>query len=293
LKPDEPLFDVSAALVKILDRDLNAAGIPKRDDRGRTLDVHALRTTFGTHLSKAGVSLRTAQAAMRHSTPTLTANIYTDPRLLDVHGAVEALPMLSLTETRPDDSERLQATGTDPSLTLLLTLASGKTGQTGSSVVTFGSRDAGRVAGGSDVESGENTNEKALSALKTDRAGEVEAKGVEPSTSALRTRRPQQESPRKRLDSEAGPAAYTAAYTRPTENAFRTEAEGASGTARKRAAGKSQKAPPQSETEAGATGSTGTKPTDFAAAVASIMALPLTDAEKAECIRRLLGKSGE
>jgi site-specific recombinase XerD len=41
-----------------------AAGIPKRDDRGRTVDVHALRHTFGTHLSKNGVAPRTAQAAM-------------------------------------------------------------------------------------------------------------------------------------------------------------------------------------------------------------------------------------
>ncbi len=31
---------------------------------------------------------------------------------------------------------------------------------------------------------------------------------------------------------------------------------------------------------------------DFAAAVASIMALPLTDAEKAECVRRLLAVQG-
>jgi hypothetical protein len=37
------------------------AGIPKRDDRGRTLDVHALRTTFGTLLSKGGVMARTTQ----------------------------------------------------------------------------------------------------------------------------------------------------------------------------------------------------------------------------------------
>jgi hypothetical protein len=41
-------------------------------------------------------------------------------------------------------------------------------------------------------------------------------------------------------------------------------------------------------TETGTTDPTGTKPTDFATAVASIMALPLTDAEKAECVRRLL-----
>ena len=67
-------------LVRILDRDLVAAGIArrvkvagkwkidKRDERGRTVDVHALRHTFGTLLSKGGVAPRTAQAAMRHST---------------------------------------------------------------------------------------------------------------------------------------------------------------------------------------------------------------------------------
>lgn len=90
----EKLFNVPAGLVRILDRDLAAAGIPKRDERGRTVDVHAMRHTFGTHLSKAGVPLRTAQAAMRHSDPSLTANVYTDPKLLDVAGALEALPLL-------------------------------------------------------------------------------------------------------------------------------------------------------------------------------------------------------
>ena len=54
---------------------------------GRTIDVHALRTTFGTHLSKGGVAPRTAQAAMRHSDIKLTMGVYTDPRLLDVRGA--------------------------------------------------------------------------------------------------------------------------------------------------------------------------------------------------------------
>ncbi|HEY3392412.1 MAG TPA: tyrosine-type recombinase/integrase, partial [Lacipirellulaceae bacterium] len=36
---DSPLFSVPRQLVKTLDRDLAAAGIPKADDRGRTLDV--------------------------------------------------------------------------------------------------------------------------------------------------------------------------------------------------------------------------------------------------------------
>ncbi len=97
----------------MLDRDLKAAGIAKRDDRGRTLDIHALRHTFGTHLSRAGVPLRTTQAAMRHSSPVLTANVYTDPRLLDVHGAVESLPALTSNGApRHDEAEKLRATGT-------------------------------------------------------------------------------------------------------------------------------------------------------------------------------------
>jgi len=90
------LFNVPAGLLRILDRDLAAAGIPKRDERGRTVDVHAMRHSFGTLLSKGGVAPRTAQAAMRHSSIDLTMNTYTDPKLLDIHGALDALPSLRL-----------------------------------------------------------------------------------------------------------------------------------------------------------------------------------------------------
>jgi len=113
LPPDTPVFTVPAGLVRILDRDLQAAGIPKRDDRGRTVDVHAMRTTFGTLLSKGGVLPRTAQAAMRHSKIDLTMNVYTDPRLLDVAGAVEALPALPLGAGMQSDRIAAKATGTD------------------------------------------------------------------------------------------------------------------------------------------------------------------------------------
>ena len=68
LPPDTSLFTVPAGLVKILDRDLVLAGIArkakdpmtgkiqidKRDTRGWTIDVHALRHTFGTLLSRGG-----------------------------------------------------------------------------------------------------------------------------------------------------------------------------------------------------------------------------------------------
>ena len=149
LPPDSPLFTVPKALVRILDRDLVAAGIArmvqvgpnkwkidKRDDRGRTVDVHALRHTFGTLLSKGGVSPRTAQAAMRHSDVNLTMNTYTDPKLLDVAGAMESLPSLPLgPEAGQFECGRnaLSATGTADSTTLPLapTLAPtrGKRGQ--------------------------------------------------------------------------------------------------------------------------------------------------------------------
>jgi len=105
----ELLFVVPDKLVKIFDRDLQAAGIAKRDERGRTLDVHALRHSFGTLLSKGGVSPRTAQAAMRHSRIDLTMNVYTDPKLLDLHAAVESLPELRLDAGRQEQ----RATGTD------------------------------------------------------------------------------------------------------------------------------------------------------------------------------------
>src|SRR5260221_8457175 len=105
---DTALFTVPRGLVRILDRDLKLAGIAKRDERGRTLDVHALRTTFGTLLSKGGVAPRTAQAAMRHSNIELTMSVYTDPRLLDVAGAMDALPALPL----GGDRSPQRATGT-------------------------------------------------------------------------------------------------------------------------------------------------------------------------------------
>ena len=85
-----------------------AAGLTTGLHRRRARD----RTTFGTLLSRGGVPLRTAQAAMRHSTPVLTANTYTDPKLLDVAGALDALPSLPLDQSPGDTSERARAVAT-------------------------------------------------------------------------------------------------------------------------------------------------------------------------------------
>jgi hypothetical protein len=75
--------------------------------------AHALRTTFDTLLSKGGVAPRTAQSAMRHSDIKLTMGVYTDPALLDVRGALDALPALPLADAPGTGRETVRATGTD------------------------------------------------------------------------------------------------------------------------------------------------------------------------------------
>jgi len=90
-------------------RDCKRAGIDcSPDAQGRTVDRHALRTTFISWLSGADVSPRTAQQLARHSKLELTMGVYTDPQVLDTFGAVEKLP-----ELRQDSlPQRQRKTGT-------------------------------------------------------------------------------------------------------------------------------------------------------------------------------------
>ena len=190
---DTPLFTVPKGLVRILDRDLIAAGIPKRDERGWTIDVHALRHSFGTLLSKGGVAPRTAQAAMRHSDIGLTMMTYTDPKLLDVQGALDALPSLPLSDDPRSQREVAKATGTDGKRANLVAPAVAPTHD-------FSSRNVASADNSHRFDPNGNRRDRlnttavavkqnnpltsAVSGLR-----EVERKGVEPSTSALRTQR--------------------------------------------------------------------------------------------------------
>jgi len=88
-----PFFDgLPKELVRVFDKDLEAAGISKKDGAGHVLDIHALRNTFCTMLARAGVGLATTQKLMRHNDPKLTANIYTILELTDTEKAVNSLP---------------------------------------------------------------------------------------------------------------------------------------------------------------------------------------------------------
>ena len=196
-----PLFTVPAGLVRILDRDLLAAGIAKCDERGRTIDVHALRHSFGTLLSKGGVAPRTAQAAMRHSTIDLTMNTYTDPKLLDVYGALDTLPSLDLNPSHSTERTAMRATGTDdqdfmPSLRHPVmsdaptdALNSGKRRQTVSFAVISSADGDERVARSVTLEKPMKQSEKALPAVFASKAFRVETTGIEPATSGLQSQR--------------------------------------------------------------------------------------------------------
>ena len=89
--PFESWYKHATGLVK---RDLEAAGLDYIDDDGRVFDFHRLRGQFITAFAKAGVQLQVAQKLARHSTPVLTANIYTKLQIHDQAEAIAKLPGL-------------------------------------------------------------------------------------------------------------------------------------------------------------------------------------------------------
>ncbi|MFP6762956.1 MAG: tyrosine-type recombinase/integrase, partial [Planctomycetaceae bacterium] len=189
----EPLFAVPASLLRVLNRDLKVAGIPKKDERGRTVDIHGMRMTLATMLNLAGVPPRTAQEIMRHSDIRLTMKNYTDEKLLNVAGALDALPKLTDEMPAVGLHASLQASGTEVSrataLPPVFPPANVQTGQMESSVVILPGEFRPRLLDRNAPRTSPKPTKKALSALKTDRAAGVETKGLEPSTSALRTQR--------------------------------------------------------------------------------------------------------
>jgi integrase len=106
LRSSDRVFDVSVGLIKRFNADCRRAGIAKRDDRGRSVDVHSLRTTFGTYLATAGVGPRLTEQLIRHSDIHLTMQVYTDPMLFDLQGAVESLRSVSPSVSRIEDTNR-------------------------------------------------------------------------------------------------------------------------------------------------------------------------------------------
>ena len=78
--------------MRIFNRVLERAKIPRLDAEGGKLDIHALRHTFASRLCRAGVGIVHAQNLLGHSDPRLTAAIYTHLDVEDLRRAVQSLP---------------------------------------------------------------------------------------------------------------------------------------------------------------------------------------------------------
>lgn len=105
-----PLPDRGADMLKL---DLEAAGIPDRDENGLVFDFHALRSQCATLMDQASCSPWHVQRLMRHSTLDLTG-CYTRPRSQDLHQAVASIPSLRQPSMEPnrgvlDDNTGVQA----------------------------------------------------------------------------------------------------------------------------------------------------------------------------------------
>ena len=74
--PDEPLLYVPSHPARTLDRDLEAAGIPKYTPKGK-IDFHAARTAYiNLLLEDDQLTPKDTQELARHSTSRLTLDVY-------------------------------------------------------------------------------------------------------------------------------------------------------------------------------------------------------------------------
>ncbi|QDV19486.1 Tyrosine recombinase XerC [Gimesia panareensis] len=77
---------------KILRRDLKEAGIEYEDEQGRYADFHALRHTFVSSLARSGVHPSKAKELARHSTITLTMDVYSHVETEELRSALDSVP---------------------------------------------------------------------------------------------------------------------------------------------------------------------------------------------------------
>ena len=85
--------------------------IPYKDTRGKVCDFHSLRVTFITRLARAGVTPVVAKTLARHSTITLTMDVYTDIAECDERAALAMLPPLPDPAAETGNAKR--STGTE------------------------------------------------------------------------------------------------------------------------------------------------------------------------------------
>jgi len=106
----EPVFAIPEKTSVMLRRDLEAAGIPYRDDANRVADFHCLRHTYISMIGASGASPKVVQELARHASPMLTFGGYVHATIHDLVKPLDALPKISNGNT---EAPTLSATGTD------------------------------------------------------------------------------------------------------------------------------------------------------------------------------------
>ena len=136
---------------------------------------------------------------MRHSDIKLTMGVYTDPRLLDVRGAVERLPALPLPGGPNRTANAARATGTDDrsvggsgAVAPAVAPTRCNRGQFGTSAVTEGSVNESQSDEGEGGGNAGNVNEKPPVTTQVIGGHRVGLTGFEPATSWSRTKRSSQ-----------------------------------------------------------------------------------------------------
>lgn len=99
--PQEKAFPMphKANGAAMMRKDLDAAKIKYTDESGRDCDFHALRHTFITNLSRAGVHPTVAQKLARHSSIELTMKYYTHVLYESEVSAIASLQNITATAT--------------------------------------------------------------------------------------------------------------------------------------------------------------------------------------------------
>ena len=90
-QPADHVFKTTPIL-RTFKRDLERAGIPIQDERGRSVDRHALRTTFISWLGQFGVDPRAQLALARHAPQGVTLRNYQDFGVFDLWAEIRKLP---------------------------------------------------------------------------------------------------------------------------------------------------------------------------------------------------------
>ena len=111
--PIFPTMPEKTAEMMRVDLDKARPWVPYRDAAGRVnVDFHSLRTTSITRLARRGVAPAMAKSLARHSTITLTPDVYTDTGEADERAALAKLPPLPVVATVGAEATK-RGTGTE------------------------------------------------------------------------------------------------------------------------------------------------------------------------------------